>query len=105
MRRRCKIGPPPVTDNRSGSAPLVLISNGCLICGVSHQVMPAVEVAQQGRMNIARQIWKPLRTDATRLGVRSAVELSGFVSARSAQVRWSSPTRSGLVPRPSNGAW
>ena len=66
-------------DNRSGSAPLV-IADGCLICGVSHQVMPAVEVAQQGRMNIARQIWKPLRAHAAQLGGQSAVESRASVS-------------------------
>jgi hypothetical protein len=75
-----KISPPPVTDTRSGSARLVLIEAGLFVCGVGHQVVPAVEVAQQGRMNIARDLWKPLRTHATQLGGgQSSVELSGYL--------------------------
>ena len=46
---------------------------------ISHQVMPAAAVAQQGRMNIAREIWKPLRAYASQLGARSAVEVSGHL--------------------------
>ena len=74
-----KISPPPVTDTRSGSARLVLIEAGCLICGVDHQLVPAAEVAQQGRLGVARQIWKSLRAYASQLGAQSPVELSGFV--------------------------
>ena len=96
-----KISPPPVTDTRSGSAQLIIIEAGCLICGVSHQVMPAVEVAQHGRMTTARQIWRPLRTNATQLGARSSLEVSGFVCKICADPVEMS-TRS--APRPWNGA-
>jgi hypothetical protein len=75
-----KISPPPVTDVRSGSAQLIIIQAGCLICGVATQTMPAVEVAQHGRMTVAREIWRPLRTHATQLGGgQSALELSGYL--------------------------
>jgi hypothetical protein len=40
---RVKIPPPPVTDSRSGSARLVLISDGCLVCGIGTQSMSASE--------------------------------------------------------------
>ena len=68
-----------VTDDRAGSAPLLVIETGCLICGVSHQVMPAVEVAAHGRLSIARQIWTPKRVNATHLGGSSSLELSGHL--------------------------
>ena len=36
-------------------------------------------MAQQGRLGVARDIWKPLRTRASQLGAQSSVEVSGFV--------------------------
>lgn len=74
-----KISPPPVTDTRSGSAQLIIIESGCLICGIATQTMPAAEVAQLGRMTAARQIWKPKRVGATQLGAQSSVEVSGYL--------------------------
>jgi hypothetical protein len=51
-----------------------------MFCGVGHQSVPAVMVAQQGRENVARDLWTAKRTGTQQLGGRpSAQWLSGYL--------------------------
>jgi hypothetical protein len=73
------ITPPRVTDRGAGSNLVIPVENACLFCGLGHQLVPAVEVAQLGRLGAARQLWTPLRCSATSLGEQSSLELSGHL--------------------------
>ena len=73
-----KISPPPVTDNRSGSAQLIIIEAGCLICGVatSHACRRGGPAGPDERRSSDLEA---VATFATQLGARSSLEVSGFV--------------------------
>jgi hypothetical protein len=63
------VPPPRIIDTASGSGPLVLVEGGCLLCGVSHQSVPATVVARaRSWEQVARQMWTPKRTETQQLG-------------------------------------
>ena len=73
-----RIPPPRITYLASASQ--VLIEGGCMFCGVGHQSVSAVMVAQQGRENVARDLWTLKRTGTQQLGGQpSAQWLSGYL--------------------------
>jgi hypothetical protein len=53
---------------------VLLIEEGCMMCGLSHQLVPAAVVARQGRETLARELWTPKRTGAQQLGGRASPE-------------------------------
>jgi hypothetical protein len=56
------------------------IERGCLFCGVSHKMVPAVVVAREGLQSVARDLWTPKRTGTQRLGGQpSPQQLSGHL--------------------------
>jgi hypothetical protein len=74
------IPPPRVTDDRVGASLVIPIEGGCLFCGVSNQLVPAVTVAREGPLSVARDLWTPKRTGTQQLGGQpSPQQLSGHL--------------------------
>ena len=49
------------------------------MCGVDHQAVTAITVAQEGLANVARQLWTPKRVGTSQLGWPSPQQLSGHL--------------------------
>jgi hypothetical protein len=58
---------------------VVVVSDGCAICGVAHQLAPAATTAREGLANVARDLWKAMRTGTSQLGWPSPWEISGHL--------------------------
>ena len=60
---------------------MVLVEDGCLLCGVSHQSVSATVVAQApSREQVARDLWTPKRTSTQQLGGQlSPASISGYL--------------------------
>ena len=74
-----KVPPPRIGDLMAASSLLVPIDGGCLICGVGQQSAPAVTVAREGLQNVTRDLWTPVQTGTTALGMSSPQRLSGHL--------------------------
>lgn len=71
--------PPPPVEPAAGSD-IVPVPNGCLLCGVSNQVVPAVRIAQAGSaQQAARDVWIARRCTGQSIGAPGPQRLAGHV--------------------------